>query len=407
MPSSWPSSCATTRSGALLRQRREPLRRVRPRRAGRGGRGRRGGPLDPLRARRPTSCPDNGWDFVIRNGLSTSVQGGEPDTVSAVEIAVRLAHQGRGLSGQMLTAMRENAARRGSPRSSRPCAPTARPTPTRPMSTYAVRVRDDGLPVDPWLRVHVRAGGRIHAVAPRSMVVAGTLAEWREWTGLPSDRTGRSSCRARSPRCTATSSTASPSTSSRTSGSCTPPGPMVPEGQERLDRRVHSDPIDHFVHVRGAAEHNLKTVDVDLPRDAMVAFTGVSGSGKSSLAFGTLYAEALRRTSSRSRRMPAPAPAGRRAARAGGHRPAARGGPPAAPAPRAHAPRHRRTLTTLSNLLRMLLLARRRYPEGMQRLERRPSPPTPLPARAPSATASARRTTWPRPARAGPVAHRP
>ncbi|WPB72738.1 excinuclease ABC subunit UvrA [Archangium violaceum] len=50
-----------------------------------------------------------------------------------------------------------------------------------------------------------------------------------------------------------------------------------------------------FVRVRGAREHNLKNVDVELPRDALVVFTGVSGSGKSSLAFGTLYAEAQRR----------------------------------------------------------------------------------------------------------------
>jgi excinuclease ABC subunit A len=42
-------------------------------------------------------------------------------------------------------------------------------------------------------------------------------------------------------------------------------------------------------------EHNLKNVDLDIPRDALVVFTGVSGSGKSSLAFGTLYAEAQRR----------------------------------------------------------------------------------------------------------------
>ncbi|HET7698271.1 MAG TPA: excinuclease ABC subunit UvrA [Vicinamibacterales bacterium] len=50
-----------------------------------------------------------------------------------------------------------------------------------------------------------------------------------------------------------------------------------------------------FVDVRGAREHNLKNVDVRIPRDALVVFTGVSGSGKSSLAFGTLYAEAQRR----------------------------------------------------------------------------------------------------------------
>ncbi len=52
---------------------------------------------------------------------------------------------------------------------------------------------------------------------------------------------------------------------------------------------------DGFVRVRGAREHNLKNVDVDIPRDSLVVFTGISGSGKSSLAFGTLYAEAQRR----------------------------------------------------------------------------------------------------------------
>jgi excinuclease ABC subunit A len=50
-----------------------------------------------------------------------------------------------------------------------------------------------------------------------------------------------------------------------------------------------------FVSVRGAEEHNLCDVDVDAPRDALTVFTGVSGSGKSSLAFGTIYAEAQRR----------------------------------------------------------------------------------------------------------------
>jgi excinuclease ABC subunit A len=61
-----------------------------------------------------------------------------------------------------------------------------------------------------------------------------------------------------------------------------------PEADPQHDR-------NRFVRVRGAREHNLKNVDLDVPRDAFVVFTGVSGSGKSSLAFGTLYAEAQRR----------------------------------------------------------------------------------------------------------------
>ena len=52
---------------------------------------------------------------------------------------------------------------------------------------------------------------------------------------------------------------------------------------------------DGYVRVYGAREHNLKNINVDIPRDSLVVFTGISGSGKSSLAFGTLYAEAQRR----------------------------------------------------------------------------------------------------------------
>ena len=53
---------------------------------------------------------------------------------------------------------------------------------------------------------------------------------------------------------------------------------------------------DHkFLTIRGAREHNLKNVDLDLPRDSLIVMTGLSGSGKSSLAFDTIYAEGQRR----------------------------------------------------------------------------------------------------------------
>jgi excinuclease ABC subunit A len=62
-----------------------------------------------------------------------------------------------------------------------------------------------------------------------------------------------------------------------------------------MSKESPSLPASDFVKVRGAKENNLKNVDLDVPRGSLVVFTGVSGSGKSSLAFGTLYAEAQRR----------------------------------------------------------------------------------------------------------------
>jgi excinuclease ABC subunit A len=72
--------------------------------------------------------------------------------------------------------------------------------------------------------------------------------------------------------------------------------PQAVEAHETMNgQTVNSEKFNGFVRVRGAREHNLKSIDLDIPRDALVVFTGVSGSGKSSLAFGTLYAEAQRR----------------------------------------------------------------------------------------------------------------
>ena len=117
-----------------------------------------------------------------------------------------------------------------------------------------------------------------------------------------------------------------------------------------------------MVRVRGAAENNLRTVDVDVPRDAIVAFTGVSGSGKSSLAFGTIYAEAQRRY------LESVAPYARRLIQQG-HNPAVEqitGLPPAvALQQRRGTPSSRSTvgtLTTLSNSVRMLFSRAGTYP---------------------------------------------
>jgi excinuclease ABC subunit A len=119
-----------------------------------------------------------------------------------------------------------------------------------------------------------------------------------------------------------------------------------------------------FVHIRGAREHNLKNVSLQIPRDALVVFTGVSGSGKSSLAFGTLYAEAQRRylesVSPYARRlfhqMPVPVVD------------EIEGLPPAIALQQQRGGTSTRSsvgsVTALSNLLRMLYSRAGRYPKG-------------------------------------------
>jgi GNAT superfamily N-acetyltransferase len=134
--------------------------------------------------------PIDGWDGAIRRGISTRLTGRAPNTVCALEIAVAPVAQGRGLSSTLLVALRDNSRRLGFDELIVPLRPNGKTDIAEPMSTYAYRIRADGLPADPWLRVHVRAGGRIDGVAPRSMVIPGTLDEWRSWTGLPFDRSG-------------------------------------------------------------------------------------------------------------------------------------------------------------------------------------------------------------------------
>jgi GNAT superfamily N-acetyltransferase len=137
------------------------------------------------------SLPDTGWDTVLARGVIGGARGRTPTALSALEIAIDPAWQGKGLSRVMVDGLRAAAVGAGFCDLVAPVRPSRKSDrPDQPMAEYVARMRADGLPEDPWLRVHVRAGGRVVRVCPASMVIPGTLAQWREWTGLPFDRDG-------------------------------------------------------------------------------------------------------------------------------------------------------------------------------------------------------------------------
>lgn len=130
--------------------------------------------------------PDGGWEQVVLWAAADALDDRATDSLCALEIAVHPDVQGRGLSHLVLEGMRRNARRIGFGRLIAPVRPPLKAKePWVSMSDYAARVRDDGLPADPWLRVHVRAGGRIRSVARRSATITAQLDQWRRWTGLP------------------------------------------------------------------------------------------------------------------------------------------------------------------------------------------------------------------------------
>lgn len=135
--------------------------------------------------------PPDGWDRLLIWAFADLRTGRTPDTVSAVEVVVAPEYRAKGLSATMLTAMCDNARRRGFTRLVVPLRPTAKHLePDTPMVEYAYRNGPEGLPSDPWLRAHVRVGGKILGVAPSSLTIPGSLDQWRAWTGLPFDTDG-------------------------------------------------------------------------------------------------------------------------------------------------------------------------------------------------------------------------
>jgi hypothetical protein len=139
----------------------------------------------------PASLPDTGWDEALRLSMLDTYDGRELNTLCALEVAVLPGRRARNLSGRALAAVAANARRFGFGDVVVPVRPSQKHRePHVPMAEYAARTRPDGLPADPWLRVHVREGGQVLKVCPVSMTISGSLAQWRGWTGLPFDTSG-------------------------------------------------------------------------------------------------------------------------------------------------------------------------------------------------------------------------
>jgi hypothetical protein len=139
----------------------------------------------------PGTLPDTGWDQALRQCLTDTHTGRELDTLCALEVSVSPTHRARDLSGTALREFTAHARRSGYRDVVVPVRPSRKhERPTMPMEEYARLTRKDGLPADPWLRVHVRAGGQVLKVCPASMTISAGLDQWREWTGLPFDTDG-------------------------------------------------------------------------------------------------------------------------------------------------------------------------------------------------------------------------
>ena len=130
-----------------------------------------------------------GIDAVGRRALE---EPAAPSALSALAAEVAPDQRGRRLSGVILGAMADVAAMSGLSPLLAPVRPSWKDRyPLIPNEQYARGRRDDGLPFDPWMRVHARVGGSIVRAERRSMRITGSVEDWQEWTGLsfPDDGT--------------------------------------------------------------------------------------------------------------------------------------------------------------------------------------------------------------------------
>lgn len=126
-----------------------------------------------------------GWDDQFERSATGLDAGVAPTALGALQIVVDRERRGSGLAGVMLDAMRANARAHGLAAVIACVRPTWKPRyALTPIERYATWTRDDGLPFDPWIRIHVRAGGRIGPPSPHSMTITGSVDDWQRWTGM-------------------------------------------------------------------------------------------------------------------------------------------------------------------------------------------------------------------------------
>src|SRR6266511_4307928 len=131
------------------------------------------------------SPPPAGWDAAVEQAIDDHDQGRSPTAAVGLSATVASSHRGRRLSRQVIQALRSAAAEHGHRALVLPVRPNRKSAyPLIPMESYVSWTTPEGLPFDPWLRVHVRLGGRIVAVCSESMRVTGSVADWEGWTGM-------------------------------------------------------------------------------------------------------------------------------------------------------------------------------------------------------------------------------
>ena len=110
----------------------------------------------------------------------------EANVLCALVAAVDPRQQGRGLSGNIIGGMAEAARRAGLECLIAPVRPTWKERhPLVPLEEYMHWTREDGLPFDPWIRLHARLGAEILTIAERSLDITGSVAAWESWTDMP------------------------------------------------------------------------------------------------------------------------------------------------------------------------------------------------------------------------------